>query len=368
MRDLTMKGPTSHDSLSEPHGGGCGGHRPIHAVLSRAVQSIDTRIRRRLTFALRVGIAAGLIFLLLRQVDWSQFQQIVTKHGVRLYLWLIPIAGIGWFIYILRWRFLLLPLGVIPSLPELACDSLIGVFYGLFVPTGLAGDAVRAARLGSRHRAMKKAFVSVAVDRIVGLFSVLLMFVTRAITGNPAGQKVRLSLTGWFAILIVAIALIAGGVRPLYRLLVGWARQRRFSILDRWPFNWLARQVGQLWGLIPEYAGAKRYLALGIAASILYQILVTLIYSTGGTMLGIHIRFADYVWIVALVSLAQVMPITIAGLGVREGVFAFLLGQYGVSTTTSVALSLVVFSVTLLFGIVGGILELVGASKSSQNG
>jgi uncharacterized protein (TIRG00374 family) len=364
-----MEGPTPHHSLSDPHSGGCGGHCPIHAVLSRAVRSIDTRLRRRLTFALRVGIAAGLIFLLLRRVDWAQFQQIVTKHGVKLYLWLIPIAGLGWFIYIWRWRFLLLPLGVTPSLPELVGDSLIGVFYGLFVPTGLAGDAVRAARLGGRHHAMQRALVSVAIDRIVGLFSVLLLFATRAITSNPAGQEIRLSLTGWaiFAALIVAVALIAGGVRPLYRHLVGWARHKRFSILNRWPFTWLARQVGQLWELLPEYAGAKRYLALGIAASILYQLLVTLVYSIGGAMLGIHVRFADYVWIVALVSLAQAMPITIAGLGVREGVFAFLLGQYGVSTTTSVALSLVVFSVTLLFGIVGGILELFGASKSSQN-
>ena len=368
MSDLTVEGPRSHDSLPEPHSGGRGGHRPIYAVFARAVRSIDARMRRRLAFALRVGIAAALIVLLVYRVDWPQFQQIVARHGVRLYLWLIPIAGLGWFIYVLRWRFLLLPLGVIPSLPELVCDSLIGVFYGLFVPTGLAGDAVRAARLGSRHGALQRAFVSVAVDRIVGLLSVLLMFAARTITGSPAGQEVRLSSTGWFAVLIVAVALIGGGVRPLYRHLVRWARRRRFSILERWPFNWLARQVGELLGLIPEYAGAKRYLALGVAASILYQLLVTLVYSTGGAMLGIHIRFADYVWIVALVSLAQVMPITIAGLGVREGVFAFLLGQYGVSTTTSVALSLVVFSVTLLFGIVGGTIELVGASKSSQNG
>lgn len=341
----------------------------MHAIFSRLIRSIDAGGRRRFTFALRVGIAAGLIFLLVRRIDWPEFQQITGQYGLKLYLGLIPIAGVGWLIYVWRWRLLLLPLRVTPSLRELASDSLIGLFYGLFVPTGLAGDAVRAARLGGRHRAMQRALVSVAVDRIVGLVSVLLLFATRITRDGPTGQEIRLSRTGWaiFATLIVAGALIAGGIRPLYRRLAGWRWHERFSILNRRPFNWLARQASQLWDLVPEYAESKRFVALGIAVSVLYQLLVTLVYYAGGIMLGIHVRFGDYVWIVALISLVQVMPITIAGLGVREGVFAFLLAQYGVSNTTSIALSLVVFSVTLLFGIVGGVLELSGACKSSVN-
>ena len=98
----------------------------------------------------------------------------------------------------------------------------------------------------------------------------------------------------------------------------------------------------------------------------LYQLIVTLVYYTGGTILKIRVSFEDYVWIVALVSLAQVLPITLAGLGVREGLFAFLLKQYGVPATTSIALSLTVFSVTLLFGILGGGLELINIYRNSK--
>ena len=129
--------------------------------------------------------------------------------------------------------------------------------------------------------------------------------------------------------------------------------------LERWPFSWLLRQVGQLWDIAGEYARARRLVGLSLGVSVVYQLVVTSAYFVGGTMLGIEVAFGDYVWIVALVMMAQVLPITIAGIGVREGLFAFLLGQYGVPTTTAVALSLVVFSVTLLFGIVGGILGLV---------
>jgi len=86
---------------------------------------------------------------------------------------------------------------------------------------------------------------------------------------------------------------------------------------------------------------------------------VTLAYTIGGATMGIRAGFGDFVWIVALVALAQVLPITVAGLGVREGLFVFLLAQYGAPAETALALSLTVFSVTLLFALLGGALSLV---------
>lgn len=141
--------------------------------------------------------------------------------------------------------------------------------------------------------------------------------------------------------------------------------------LDRWPLNWLVRQIERLWSLAREYADARQFVALGVLASAIYQLLVTLVYYVGGRVLGIQVGFGDYVWIVALVTLSQILPITIAGLGVREGLFVFLLGQYGVSASTAVALSLIIFSVTLLFGLLGGGLGLaegVRAGYSEDDG
>ena len=285
-----------------------------------------------------------------------------VQYGVRLYLVLIPIAGLGWLVYACRWRLLLQPLGLKPPFRELVADSLVGLFFGLFIPTGLTGDAMRAFRLGRRHDALRRTFVSVVLDRVVSLVSVMLLFGIQAARSGSTWRGVRLSWAGWavLAALVMGAALVLVG-RDLSdrRPVVRTRRWKMGGWLERWPFSWLLRQVGQLWDIAGEYARARRLVGLSLGVSVVYQLVVTSAYFVGGTMLGIEVAFGDYVWIVAFVMMAQVLPITIAGIGVREGLFAFLLGQYGVPTTTAVALSLVVFSVTLLFGIVGGILGLV---------
>ncbi len=304
-------------------------------------------------------IAAGLLVLLVWRIDWTQFQRIITQYGPRLYLWLIPIAGLGWLVYVWRWQTLLVPLGLKPPFRELVIDSLVGLFYGLFVPTGLAGDAVRAARVGTRYHVMRKTFLSVVIDRLVALFSVILVFGVQLVGGGLTWQGVRLSWTGW-----TIIALIIGGGVLFHRRPSAWMEQIKYGLLTRWPSNPLVRQIDQMCDLVQEYAQARHFIALGVVGSVVYQLFVTLSYYAGSRVLGISVGFGDYVWIVALVTLAQILPITIAGLGVREGLFVFLLGQYGVPAASAVALSLVVFSVTLLFGILGGVLELAGVYRT----
>lgn len=315
-------------------------------------------------------IAAGLISLLIRQIDWAKFLQVIAQHGLTSYIWLVIIAGLGWCIYVWRWRLLLLPLCLTPSFCELFVDSLIGLFYGLFVPTGLAGDAVRAIRVGNRHQATRKTFISVILDRLIGLFAVALLFGIQLVRNGLTWRGIRLSWVGWFffATLTLIVVLLVWGESLLSWLPVAIGGQKRWrDSLERWPLNWLVRQAERLWSLAREYADARQFVALGVLASIIYQLLVTLVYYVGGRALGIQVGFGDYVWIVALVTLSQILPITIAGLGVREGLFVFLLGQYDVSASTAVALSLIVFSVTLLFGLLGGGLGLAEGVRAGHS-
>jgi len=341
---------------------GAHGRAPLHqgrAPLRRgeATHPPD-RLRRGLLLVLRIVVAAGLIGLLLWRVDWAQFRQVISLYGLRLYLWLIPLTALNWLVYVLRWRLLLLPLGLRPRFGELVVDSLVGFFYGLFIPTGLAGDAVRAVRLGNRHRAVTQALLSVAVDRLVGLFTVLLLFGVQFARRAPPVTGIALSWAGWAVLggLLAAALLMVGGAL--------WLDRRPRSgdgphpTTGSRPVRWLARQVERLAALLRAYRHGWRSLALALAISVVYQLLVTLVYTIGGATMGIRAGFGDFVWIVALVAMAQVLPITVAGLGVREGLFVFLLGQYGAPPATALALSLTVFSVTLLFALLGGMLSL----------
>ena len=89
----------------------------------------------------------------------------------------------------------------------------------------------------------------------------------------------------------------------------------------------------------------------------LFQLLAVWITIILAHSLGINISVFDWFWIFSLVSVAVFVPITIGGLGIREGVFVGLLGFFAVPPAEAVALSLSVFALQVLAGAVGGILE-----------
>ena len=67
------------------------------------------------------------------------------------------------------------------------------------------------------------------------------------------------------------------------------------------------------------------------------------------------VDYATAVLLLSAVNLVTVLPISINGLGVREGTVVFLLGQFGVQSERALVLSLLIFAMGLLVGVVGGL-------------
>ena len=62
-------------------------------------------------------------------------------------------------------------------------------------------------------------------------------------------------------------------------------------------------------------------------------------------------------WVRAMVLIVQFIPVSIAGLGIREGVLVFILPIYGISPGDAMAFSLLLFALIIVIGLVGGIFE-----------
>lgn len=99
-------------------------------------------------------------------------------------------------------------------------------------------------------------------------------------------------------------------------------------------------------------------LAFIFTLSIMTQLLGILIYYLLAISLGINIPFIRMGWIRSAVVMITMVPVSISGLGVREGALLFLLNPYGVVGEESLALSFLIFGITLLLiGALGGFIE-----------
>ena len=73
---------------------------------------------------------------------------------------------------------------------------------------------------------------------------------------------------------------------------------------------------------------------------------------------NLSISFIDWCWIWAILSLVLFLPITVAGLGLREGTLVGILGTFGVKPEIALALSFSLLGLQVALAILGGLIEL----------
>jgi uncharacterized membrane protein YbhN (UPF0104 family) len=73
---------------------------------------------------------------------------------------------------------------------------------------------------------------------------------------------------------------------------------------------------------------------------------------------SVPLGFLDITWIGSLVLLLQTIPISFAGIGLREGALAYLFSLFNLPPEKGVLIGILFFSQMLIISFVGGILEL----------
>jgi uncharacterized membrane protein YbhN (UPF0104 family) len=273
------------------------------------------------------------------QTDWAKFG--AAFAGLRLELWFaaVGVLVVAQVVSALRWRALAEPLGFHRSARQMIGYYFIGMYFNLLLPTSVGGDVVRAWYLGSDPGSRLPAFVSVFLDRLSGLW-VLLALACLGVVFSP------LELKDWVVISVWGFA-AAGALGSL--LLPVLARVR---VRNPGRFQRLVETLNAL--------PAAHLLVWPTVLSIVVQVANVVLVWLVGMSLDARVP-ASYYWVlVPMVSLLTMLPISVNGMGVREGATAMLLLPLGVAQETAVTLALLWFAVTALVSLSGGVVYLSG--------
>jgi hypothetical protein len=259
----------------------------------------------------------------------------------------------------MAWRWLTLLRGIEANRP-LASWALLRVFFvstfvGTFLPGSIGGDAVRAYA-ATRHRVtMANAVASVAVDRLLGTLSVLLMAVLGIVGIVLAGQLI--DMPGLLPT-AVGISVVAAGATwallfapGIYERALRVAGTHHWATLDRLARKFLAATS--------QYGSQRGRLGAVLSASIAVQILRTLQTWCLGLALGLSVSGAWYFAAVPIIVLIVLLPISFAGLGTANAAFVALFGLAGVSGADAFVLSLLFLALSVLGNLPGGLIVAV---------
>jgi len=300
---------------------------------------------------IKIAVSVGLLGWLLAGVDLPRLRAILAGIPAGEGFLVVGLYCAAWLVNAAKWKTLLGR----HSYLRLFALTMIGQFYALVLPGQIAGEAVKAWKLIGRTGEIAPAVSSVLMDRVVGVVSLLWVgLVGASVTETTAGIR----WTVVFGTLLAGIALAAF----LMRLHPCRARSRNAvtAIGDRFP-----RAAGFAGTLVKcidawvEILQSPARLALAMALGVVFQCLAVFILYRIAASIGLQIAFVDWCWIFTAVSLLLLLPVTIGGIGLREGGYVALLAGLGVPGEKALACSLALFGLQLLSAAAGAVLDLV---------
>jgi uncharacterized protein (TIRG00374 family) len=260
-----------------------------------------------------------------------------------------------------RWQLLTRPLRLGVRYRKLLSFYFIGMFFNLFLPTIVGGDAVKAWLLARETGATARSTVSVFMERNVGLLA-LLTIATAAAWWAPPVEVLGLPL------LPLAVLLFAGFVAVNLVLL----NRRSYALVDRMiaatPLRRLRPRAASLYEAITLYAAAVPEIAGSILLSFAFQVIVIAVVFLNARALHHDFPLTAVAMFVPLISLGGMLPVSVNGLGVREALYILLFGRVGASTELAVALALVYLAVTFVASLPGGVLYAMQDARVGEAG
>jgi uncharacterized membrane protein YbhN (UPF0104 family) len=304
-----------------------------------------SRLPRWLWSGIRLAITGGLLGLLLSRVD--------IGHAAALLAGSAPATVVGSALAMIaatplnaeRWRILCEAGTRLPSPLTFWKILLVGLFFNQVLPSGVGGDAVRAWRCHKLGIPLGAAIRSLLLDRAAG-YSV---YVALLAAGLPMlASRIGSAETHG---LVLVLALCLSGLVALF-------------VLDRVP------GIGRLWTPIASLgelsvaarrvAADPRRLLSSLALSACSVGITVLAYRLAGGAVGIGTGYGVWLALAGPVTLLQLVPISLAGWGVREVALVHLLGAFAVPAEQALAAAILVGLLQIVVALPGGLVWLGG--------
>ncbi len=299
-------------------------------------------MRKKIEFALRILLGVGIFYLVLRKIDLKATWEILKSTNL-FYFSGALMAYLAFVLFsTLRWRVLIQARGARVAFWPLLKSFLASIFLGNVLPSGAGLDAARAFFLSKATSQMAQAIASVVIDRITSFIGLLLI----VLIGIPLGVK---GIGSYKYLAISIAALIIGGtmllmLEPVHRFI------ERLS--HKIPYGDRAMKLYQAFY---EYRNSPSAIVKAVLITFLSQGSLVVDAILCAKAIGHAVPFAQALIYVPTINFIMIMPVSIGGIGIREGSFVFFLSKVAHLMPEEAG-----FTVGVLYGISAYLVSLLG--------
>ena len=248
------------------------------------------------------------------------------------------------------WARLLRAQGVSIPYRKAASYYFVGLFFNNFLPSNIGGDIARISDAAKHAKHVSPVFSATLMDRLIGVLAIGLVAVVASVA---ALDHVRLYAI--YGAIFTVFVIVLGLFLSVFH--------RRLLEAFEWPFRamgWhsVERAISRLMDDLHGFRSQGGALFQAFLASTLVQVSRILVHYIVGLALGVRLAAGYYFLFVPVLAALVSLPISLNGLGVREGAAVVLFQMAGLTREQAFTIPFLTYLISVLISLLGGLIFL----------
>ncbi len=309
-------------------------------------------MRPFLILSVRILVSLALLYLALRGINFAVIQSRLSQINLGWIAIGLAITVVQIFLGALRWREISQLCGAPLTDLQAFRYNMIGAFFNQTLPSSIGGDAVRLWLVNRTGAGWRAATYSILTDRAIGLIALALIIVASL----PWSYGMIADSNGRLALVLVDFAALSGGLG--------------FLLLGHLPWTWLktwwpTKHIHACSVIANKVIFHRRSGPKIAVLSLSIHVLAVVIAWCAVRSISAPADFEQVFMLIPPIMLITMMPISIAGWGVREATMMVAFGYAGLAQTDGTVVSILFGAVSFIVGCVGGLVWIFSAEKNT---
>src|SRR3990170_1991177 len=304
-------------------------------------------MKRYIFLIIKIFVSIALLIFLFKKADMGNVWAIMQSMNFLILAAVALLYAVSQIISTYRWSLFLPNAGIHVPFLKLVSLYYVGMFFNIFLPSAIGGDVVKSYYLYKFSGRGGNSLASVFLDRFTGFFALVTIAVVSLVFGYGYVKETYVP----FFIITLASVFFLSSLILWNRGLHNWA----LVITGKIKLFGINEKIESFYNAIMLYKGEPVVLLKAFGVSFIIQFMSITIFYLISKGLDMTVSIGYFFLFVPIAVTISMIPISLSGLGLREGAFVYLFTKVGATDAQALTVSLASFAVTVLLGLIGGI-------------
>lgn len=246
------------------------------------------------------------------------------------------------------WARLLRAQGVPIPYRKAASYYFVGLFFNNFLPSNVGGDITRISDASKHAEHVSHVFSATLMDRLIGVLAMALVAVLASFAAID-----RFHLYAIYTAIVITFFIALGLFFSIFNRTVLKAFEWPFRVLGA---RTIERGIRRLMDDLHGYRSHGKVLVAAFAASLIVQVSRILVHYVVGLALGVRAAVGYYFLFVPALAAMVSLPISLNGLGIREGAGVVLFQMAGMTKEQAFTVPFLTYLISVSISLLGGLI------------